>query len=201
MKKTILLALLTFITGNVFAQEKNDLIPEKKLSLIIKPKLGFSELQIDNYNNFNGYISAFEIMLSSKLSNKFNLEYGLGLSEFKATNFYENQLVNIKNNYYHLPVNLMYNKNVNPNSSLIIGFGFYGSYLAKSDLGGKFKGNNVGVNFGCNLQAGVNLQLSDAMGFRIMFEGLTDLSKIEKNLYELKHTNTNLLSLSFIHKL
>lgn len=201
MKKSILFILLTFISCNLFAQEKNEIATEKKTYFIVKPKMGFSELQIDEYNNFNGNTYAFEIMLSSKLSNKFRLEYGLGFSEFKATNLYQNELVNIKNNYYHLPVNLVYNREINTNASLIMGLGLYGSYLAKSDIGGIFKGNNVGGNLGYSLQIGANLKLSEEMDFKIMFETLNDITKIENDFFKLKQINTILLSLSFIYKM
>lgn len=204
MKKIILTAfvLLSLFSNAQEKQEETTKNETPKLSYIIKVKMGFSELKIDDYNNFNGNTTALEIMLSSKLSNKFRLEYGLGLSEFKATNLYQNELVNIKNSYYHLPVNLLYNKEVSTNGSLIIGLGLYGSYLAKSDIGGGiFKGNNVGVNLGYNLQIGANLKLSEEMDFRIMFEGLNDITKIENDFFKLKHSNTSLLSLSFIYKL
>jgi hypothetical protein len=206
MKKTVIIILLMVLSTKLSAQEDTKTISEKKTFFMLKSKIGFSELKINNktdgYTNVNGNVTGFELALSSKLSNKFRLEYGVGLSEFKANFINENEFINIKNQYIQVPVNLMYNHEINSNGSIIIGVGMYGNYLGKSDMGTVFKGNNVGINFGYNIQLGANLKLSDSMDFRIMLEGLSDLSDIDKNqMIKVKQVNTALLSLNFIYKL
>ncbi len=203
MKKLILSAFsLFYILTN--AQENNEVTTKyetPKLVYILKGKIGFSQLKLFEYTNIDGNVTQADFLLSSRLSDKFRLEYGVGASEFNGNIISDNQLVSVKNQYIKIPVNLMYTKQFK-NFSIIYGLGLYGNYLYKSKIPGYFTGKNVGLNVGGNLQIGINFKLTDELDFRFMFERQSDLTKIEKESFiKQKETNTSLFALNIVYKL
>jgi hypothetical protein len=204
MKKAISLAfaLLPLICS---AQEKQELTTQNEkqnLYYVIKAKIGFSQLQLLNSNTINGNVTQADFLLSSRLSDKFRLEYGFGASEFNGNTIYNNQLASVKNEYYRIPINLMYNKAFNEKTSLIYGLGIYGNYLYKSNITGYLEEKNVGFNLGVSVQIGANFNLNEKLDLRIMYECQSDLTKIEKqNSIKQKQTNTNVIAFNFVYKL
>lgn len=204
MKKLILSTLLLF-AFHIKAQENNQEIKKietPKLFYILKGKIGFSQLNLFEYNDINGNVTQADFLLSSRLSNKYRLEYGFGASEFNGSTIYNNELVAVKNEYIKLPVNLMYNKDFNRNISLIYGIGLYGNFLYKSKIPGYFEGKNVGLTIGGDIQIGANFIINDEIDFRIMFESQSDLSKINKvNLFKQKEQRTSMIAFNLVYKL
>jgi hypothetical protein len=203
MKKAISLAfaVMSLICN---AQEKQEITTQneqQKLYYTINVKIGFSQLQLLNYNAINGNVTQADFLLSSRLSDKFRLEYGFGASDFNGNTVHNNQLVAVKNEYYRIPINLMYNKAFNEKISLIYGLGIYGNYLHKSNIPGYFEEKNVGFNLGGSLQIGANFNLNDKLDLRIMYECQNDLTKIEKqSSIKQKQTQTNLIAFNFVCK-
>jgi len=204
MKKLILstLLLLSSISQAQENKEETTKDEKQKLFFIVKGKMGFSQLHLFEYNDINGNVTQADFLLSSRLSDKFRLEYGFGASEFNGNTIYNNQLVSVKNEFIKVPVNLMYNKEFNNNISLIYGIGIYGNYLYKSYIPGYFEGKNVGFNIGANIQIGANFKITDVLDFRIMFESQSDLSKISKQgLIKQQEKKTNLFAINLVYKL
>lgn len=205
MKKIILTALILLTTISN-AQEKqeveitNDDAP--KLLYVLKAKMGFSQLQLFQHADINGNVIQSDFLLSSRLSNKFRLEYGIGASEFNGNSISNNQLVSVKNEYLKIPVTLMYNEDFNKNVSLIYGIGIYGNYLYKSNIPGYFVGKDAGFNIGASIQFGANFKINNQLDLRIMFESQNDLSKINLTGFNMqKEVKTNLFAFNLVYKL
>ena len=204
MKKVILITFLIFsiTTKAQENQEEISKIETPKLVYILKGKMGFSQLHLFEYNDINGNVTQADFLLSSRLSNKFRLEYGFGASEFNGNTIFNNELAAVKNEYIKLPVNLVHNKEFNKNTSLIYGIGIYGNYLYNSKIPGYFEGKNVGLTIGGSIQIGANFKINDDIDFRIMFETQSDLSEInEQNLFKQKEARTSLFAFNIIYKL
>lgn len=201
MKKTIfLISSLLFATA-MSAQVENTENTERNLQLIIKPKIGFGELDIKDFASVNGFYSAFEFLASSKISGKYNLEYGFGLSEFKASNLSQSNLGSIKNEYVYIPVSLVRSFNLKNDNTMQFGIGVYGNYLYKSRIDSLATEKNVGFNFGYSLQVGAKFKIAEETFFRIMLESQSEFTDVEySNSTEFKQVNISALSLSFIHK-
>ncbi len=205
MRKIILSAfiLLTVICQAQEKQEVSTSQKEGKIFYVLKTKLGISQLELFDSNFINGNITQIDFLFSSKLSNKFRLEYGLGASQFTGNNVNAlNKYVSIKNNNLRLPVNLLYNRDFNKNISLIYGVGLYGNYLTKADIQGYYDGSNVGLNLGWSVQIGANFKISDDFDFRVFIENQRDITKISKaNNIEIREKMNTLIGLNFVYKL
>lgn len=200
MKKTAFFVTFLLLTLNIYAQESNTEKSERKLEVIIKPKIGFGELKLIDFANINGFNTAVDLMLSSKISEKYNLEYGLGYSEFKANNISQATISNIKSENIHIPVNIIKTMHLNSEHSIQIGAGLYGNYLYKMKMNNLLNEKNIGLNFGYSIQIGAKFKISNESYFRIMLESQSDFTNFEKNNVEFRQINTNSLALSFIHK-
>lgn len=204
MKKLILSALFltAFISNAQENKEETTKSETPKLVYILKGKMGFSQLQLSEYNDINGNVIQADFLLSSRLTDKFRLEYGFAASEFNGNTIFNNQLVSIKNEYIKIPVNLTYNKEFNKDVSLVYGIGFYGNYLYKSKIPGYFEGKNVGFSIGANIQIGGNFKINDDLDLRIMYEGQSDLSRINKqDVVKLKEQRTNMFAFNLVYKI
>ncbi len=199
MKKTVFLALTILFATYTFAQEEKEEKKSNKFSIIIKPKIGFGELKMDDYGSFNGFYSAFEFLVASKLSEKYHLEYGFGLSEYKANTNAQPNIGAVKNNNVFIPVNLMRSINLNSNNSIQIGIGLYGNYLYKSEIEGLIDDKNIDFNVGYNVQVGAEFKIANQTSFRVLLESQNDLTTLKENNVEFKQINTSAISLGFIH--
>lgn len=199
MKKKAFLILSVFYTTISFAQEINEENKSNSLSTIIKGKLGFSELKIDDYGSINGNYAAFELLLSSKISDKYSLEYGFGIAEFKANTISLSKVGTVKNENIYIPVNLLRSMNLNDNNTFQIGLGLYGNYLYKSKIEGILDEENIDFSVGLNFLVGAKFKIAEEIFFRVMIEAQSDLTTVKKDTVEFKQINTNTISLSFIH--
>jgi hypothetical protein len=198
MKNILLTTALVLITLISQAQELSSNIVDKKIFYILKAKLGISQLELLNHPNINGNVTQVDFLLSSKLSNKYRVEYGVGFSQFNGNNVFKNEYVDIKNNNLRLPINLMYNRDFQKDVSLIYGVGVYGIYYAKTDIKGYYEGSGAGLNVGASVQLGANFKISDEMSFKILAEVQRDLTKISKpNNIEIRERMNALLGLNF----
>ncbi|WP_412476228.1 hypothetical protein [Flavobacterium sp. TBRC 19031] len=208
MKKLLLTTSIFLITMLCNAQEK-DKTEEKdnarKTLWLFKYKMGFSELTLYDLHKVNGAMYQFDLMLSSRLSERFRLEYGLGTSEFRGNHIVLDEYTDIKNQYVRVPVNLMYTRDILNNVSIISGIGFHGSYLYSSktyDITEK----NVGLIFGVSLQYGVRFKINDDSNITLSYEFQSDCNKSKTYEYgptpaEQRISASSLLSLGFVHKL
>jgi len=205
IKSIFTIAFLMFSTL-ISAQDNksNDENNQKgKTDYVLKAKLGFSTLEIENFNTINGSFSEVDFVFSSKLSRKFKIDYGFGFAEFNGNTIDSNKLLPLKNTYYRIPVNVLYSSDFSSNTSIVTGIGLYGSYLAKSDIPFHFSGNNIGVNFGISFQTGLKIKVNESMDFGIMLEGQTDFNKVKHKDFDIKQKlkNTSLVSLNFVYKI
>ena len=198
MKRTLLTTALVLITLICQAQESSMNNADKKIFYVLKAKLGISQLELLDSSNINGNITQVDFLLSSRISNKYRLEYGLGFSQFNGNNVYKNEYVDIKNNNFRLPINLIYNRDFKKNVSLIYGVGVYGIYYAKTDIKSYYEGSGAGINVGAGVQLGANFKISDDMSFKILAEVQRDITKIVKpNNIEIRERMNALLGLNF----
>lgn len=203
MKKVALIVAL-FTSIIAFAQEPSQKTPIESTSktfLVAKTKVGISQLEL--YNDFfiNGTITQVELLLSNKLSNKLQIEYGLGFSQFTGNNVGNDKYLSIKNNNIRIPVNFLYNQEIKKDFALVYGLGLYGIYLAKTDIQGYYGGSNVGFNVGWGFLIGANFKVSEKFDFRILMEVQRDITKVEKeNNVEIKERMNTLIGLSYIYK-
>lgn len=138
-------------------------------------------------------------MLSSKLNDKYSLEYGFGLSQFKANYTYLNNFGQVKNENIYVPISLVKKITLSGDNNILFGLGFYGNYLYKTEIGGLLSGKNYGFNIGSNIQIGAQFKLSEETSFRIMIESLNDLTNFDKAI-KFKQIDTNLISFGLIHQ-
>lgn len=204
MKKTII--SITFLTISILgsAQENNnDSYSQNNhnMDYVLKVKLGFSQVRIDNKSTLNGNLSQIDFELNSKISEKIKIEYGLGYSEFNGNTISNCNITSIKNSYIRVPVNLLYSNNFSNRSKFITGIGIYGSYLLKSEIPSIINKKNVGINFGGSVQTGVIFNISDSLDFGMIIEGQTDFTKIKKDNINQRLINSSLISLNFIYKI
>lgn len=203
MKKVALIVAL-FTSIIAFAQEPSQKTPIESTSktfLVAKTKVGISQLEL--YNDFfiNGTITQVELLLSNKLSNKLQIEYGLGFSQFTGNNVGNDKYLSIKNNNIRVPVNFLYNQEIKKDFALVYGLGLYGTYLAKTDIQGYYGGSNVGFNVGWGFLIGANFKVSEKFDFRILMEVQRDITKVEKeNNVEIKERMNTLIGLNYIYK-
>lgn len=200
MKKAALLVVTLLSMNTFFAQEQEKKEDNKSnLSIIIKPKLGFGELKIKDNQGVNGFHTGFEFLLSSKLNDKYSLDYGFGLSQFKANYTYLNNFGQVKNENIYVPISLVKKITLSGDNNILFGLGFYGNYLYKTEIGGLLSGKNYGFNIGSNIQIGAQFKLSEETSFRIMIESLNDLTNFDKAI-KFKQIDTNLISFGLIHQ-
>lgn len=204
--KTIKLLTLALLTSSTltFGQEDNKSFGSRT-SYLINPKIGFSTLNLDEYGKIEGQTTQVDITLNTMLNKSLELQYGFGFTEFKANNSVTDANSvsrTVDNKYFRLPVTLNYIKKYNNMFSSIMGFGFYGSYLYKCNIPPYFQGNNQGVSLGCSISLGSDIKFDEKNGLRLQFEFQRDLTKIKTNGLDFsqKLTNTNLVSLAFMHK-
>lgn len=203
MKKSILIGLI-LLSVICQAQVKKDTIAinkPSKLYFIAKGKMGFSQIELTNNNDINGYLFQADFLLSSRLSKKYRLEYGIGFLEFYGNTLNNNRLETVKNESIIIPVNIVYNKEFSNQVSLIYGLGIYANYLVSADIPGYFEENNIGFNLGLGSQIGLNFKLTDNFDFRIMVESQNDFFKIKKDIFEIKQKNPALFSTNLVFKL
>lgn len=199
MKKKAFLIVSILFTTYAFSQEIKEEIKSDNLSIITKGRLGFGELKIDDYGSINGNYSAFEILASSKLSDKYSLEYGFGFSEFKANIATQSNVGTVQNENIYLPINILRNMNFNSNNIFQIGLGIYGNYLYMSEIEGLFDEKNIDFTVGINFQVGAKFKIANETSFRVMIESQSDLTNYKVNNVEFRQIKTNTISLSFIH--
>jgi Outer membrane protein beta-barrel domain len=196
---TTALTLLIFISQ---AQEIAPIKVDKRAFLILKTKLGISQLELLDQPFINGNVTQIDLLVSSRLSDKYRIEYGLGFSQFNGNHVSNGEYVYIKNNNFRLPINLMYNRDFNTNVSLIYGVGSYGTYYANTGIKGYYEGTYSGLAIGASVQLGVNFKISESLSFRILTEVQRDLSKISKsNSIEIRERMNALLGLNFVYRL
>lgn len=202
MKKMFLSTSFVLLALLSQAQEQLTNPSDKRMFFIVKTKLGISQLELLNNPNLNGNITQVDLLLSSRISDKYRLEYGLGFSQFNGNNIFNNQYVDIKNNNWRLPINLMYNRDFDKNASLIYGLGVYGTYFANTGIKGYYEGTHDGLTVGASIQLGANFKISENLSFRILAEVQRDLSKIKKSdAIEIRERMNALLGINFVYKL
>ena len=200
MKKAILSIIFLTITTISLAQE-DTANNNSNFEYQFQVKMGFAQLEINDFDPVNGNLQQLDLALSNKLGNKFKISYGFGFSEFKANALFNDTPGALKNTYLRLPVNLLYSKSFQNKTTIVTGIGVYGNYLLKSKIPGLLDEKNVGLGFGASVQTGVKFNISEDLDFGIMIESQTDFSKNKKNDSNQKITNTALLSLNFIYKI
>lgn len=191
----VVFSLISFI--HVYGQDDAN----SKTSIVINPKLGFSILKLDNNQEINGFTSQFEFCLNTKLTDKLSLEYGLGVTSFRANSNVTDSYISIKNEYVRLPVRLNLNRLLNENFTLNTGIGVYGNYLYKSKIPPYFEGNNTGISFGLEFFVGGQFKFSEDTSLRIQIELQSDCTKVKKLDFSQKLANTGLISVGIIHNL
>jgi hypothetical protein len=204
MIKTIFTITLLTFTTLINAQESkinDDGIENNNTNYVLKAKMGFSKLELDDYNTINGTISQVDFVLLTGISTKFKIDYGFGFSEFNGNTYTGNKLMPIKNTYLRIPINILYSKEFTSKISMRTGAGVYGNYLLKSDIPNYFNEKNVGLNFGLSFQTGVNFNINESIDLGIILEAQTDISKIKKNEINQKLKGTSLISFNFLYKL
>ncbi len=204
MKKTIL--SITFLTISILglAQENNNSNYSQNnhnMDYVLKVKLGYSQVRIDNKGTLNGNLSQIDFAFVSSISEKIKIDYGLGYSEFNGNTISNCNIASLKNSYIRIPINLFYSNNFSNKSIFLTGVGLYGNYLLKSEIPSIINKKNAGINFGACVQTGVIFNINDNLDFGIMIEGQTDFTKIKKDNINQRLINTSLLSLNFIYKI
>lgn len=204
MKKTLFIVALftsTFSIAQELLEKKEQSSNECKTYFVVKTKLGISQLELSDEIFINGTMTQVDFLLSNKLSNKWNIEYGLGFSQFTGNNV-SNKYVSVKNNNLRAPLNLLYNQEITKEVSMIYGLGLYGTYMAKTEIQGYFEGSSVGLNVGGSFNIGTNFKVSEKFNFRILMEVQRDFTKIEEaDNIEIKERMNTLIGLNFLYKL
>lgn len=201
--KTIKLLTLVLLTSSTltFGQE-DDKSFSSRTSFLIRPKLGFSTLDLDDKGKLDGFVTQLDLCYNSNLGKKLSLEYGIGVSRFTAnsntnsTNLEYNQ---IKNQYLRILTTLNYMLKHSETFSTIIGFGCYGSYLYESNIPPYIDEEDQGFALGLSISIGTEIKFNKINGLRIQIESQRDLSEFKKNNFSQKLTDTNLISLTFFH--
>jgi Outer membrane protein beta-barrel domain len=205
--KNLVTTLALFIATFSIAQEPSKEIEEPQIEpnktfFIIKTKVGISQLELFDESFTNGTMTQVDLLLLSKLSNKFEMEYGLSFAQFTGNNFNNNKYGSVKNNNIRIPVNFLYNQEITRNSSVVYGLGLFGNYYANTDIENYFSDNKVGINVGWGFVIGTKFKLSEKFNFRILMEVQRDITKITKpNNIEIKERMNTLVGLNFIYKL
>lgn len=203
MKKNLIVTILSLLSAIINAQEKN---PEKvfnaKTQFIMKLKMGYSGLDIEDIHKVNGNTSQLELLVSNKLNNKMRLEYGLGISEFRGNHQILDSYTDINNQYIRVPVNLIYSKEFGNNASVFSGLGLYGSYLYKSKLFDEIEDKNLGISLGVNIQLGIRFPITSEIETSLNFEYQYDLNEIKGNNVPVnqKLIYSNLLTIGIVYK-
>lgn len=201
--KTIKLLTVVLLTSSTltFGQE-DDKSFSSRTSFLIKPKIGFSTLDLDDIGKLEGFVTQLDLCYTTILGNKLSLEYGIGVSRFTAnsntnsTNLEYNQ---IKNQYLRIPVTLNYMLKHNETFSTIFGLGCYGSYLYESKIPPFIDEEDHGFALGLSISIGTEIKFDKKNGLRVQIESQRDLSEFKKDNFSQKLIDTNLISLAFIH--
>lgn len=202
MKKNLIAAILSAFSVVIYAQEKNTEVFKTKTQFIMKLKMGYSGLDIEDIHKVNGNTSQLELLASSKLNNKMRLEYGLGISEFRGNHQMFESFTDINNQYIRVPVNLIYSKEFSNNASVFSGLGLYGSYLYKSKLFDEIEDKNLGISLGVNLLLGIRFPITSEIETSLNFEYQYDLNEIKGNNVPVnqKLIYSNLLTIGIVYK-
>jgi long-subunit fatty acid transport protein len=207
MKKLLLPHLLFFFLcilrhKKVLSPKSEESRDSQKTQSLFKIKMGFSELTLYDIHKVNGSMYQFDIMLSSRLTNRLRLEYGLGASEFRGNHTILNEYTDIKNQYLRMPVNIVYIRDFQNKISIISGLGIYGNYLYSSKIYDSSE-KSVGFALGASFQYGVRFKITDDAEVSLSYEFQSDLTKMNSDYplpYKQKIAGTSLLSLNFVHK-
>jgi len=200
MKFLVLLCFLSSIYVN--AQNVDDDQKKRQHAIVTKAKVGISQLELGNKKLINGSLTQIDVLFNSQTSKRFNIEYGLGFSQFNGNDLSNGDYVYFKNNNLRALINVLYSQDFNKDVALVYGFGMYGVYYARTIMKGYYDGKGAGVNAGATTLLGASFKVSEKLGFRLMAEVQRDLTKIEKpGEVNFKERMNALLSLSFVFKI
>ena len=104
MKKQVLAALaILFLSGIAMAQEASEK-KDSKFEFLVNGKLGFARLKQSGNVPLNGNITGSDILLSYKISPKWDLAAGVGFYDFNANTTIAGNNASLKNSYLRIPV-------------------------------------------------------------------------------------------------
>ncbi|MDI9257902.1 hypothetical protein [Flavobacterium sedimenticola] len=203
MKRFIFIFFISFISLSNGQENTNgnNSQQSREMQFSFRQKIGFSTLKLDNFEPIEGNLVQFDLMLSNSIAKKISLDYGLRISSFRANFIKDGQQSGVKNISFALPVGIIYVKDLNQNVSFIYGVHVYGSYLQSLEIGNFIDEEDLGINFGMDVQGGAVFKLNPKTDFAILIDFQGDLNKIKKDNLRLMHSNTALVSFNFSYKL
>lgn len=201
MKKSILTTLLLASNFIMLAQEGENntkqLTEVHSTAFAIKTKLGFSQLEIDDYGIINGNSTQIDFAVLSKINKHLDIDYGLGYNEFNTNYFSDNKSNPIKNKYFRIPVNLIYKSQFSNQLIFNTGVGLFGNYLFKSNVSNVTNQKDHYMNMGVSVFSGIVIKVDPKVNFGIMIEGQSECFKGNKQILK----QTSLISINFIYLL
>ncbi|TBX69899.1 hypothetical protein EZL74_05645 [Flavobacterium silvisoli] len=201
MKKSILTTLLLASNFIMLAQEGENntkqLTEVHSTAFAIKTKLGFSQLEIDDYGIINGNSTQIDFAVLSKINKHLDIDYGLGYNEFNTNYFSDNKSNPIKNKYLRIPVNLIYKSQFSNQLIFNTGVGLFGNYLFKSNVSNVTNQKDHYMNMGVSVFSGIVIKVDPKVNFGIMIEGQSECFKGNKQILK----QTSLISINFIYLL
>jgi hypothetical protein len=208
MKKQYLTALAVLFTAVTLAQTT----PEKKESKFefqANAKVGFARLKQSGLVPLNGNINGSDLLLSYKISPKWDIASGVSFLQFNANPTIAGETASIRNSYLQIPVRFTGDFNIfdvtEPKDAKIfftIGLGVYANTLLKQELEtvtGNTDTKNLGWNFGLSTGAGLKFVLTDALNIGLGLESQSEFTKMKKDGAEqrIEQSNSMYLKVGF----
>ncbi len=150
--------------------------------------IGFGVMENDNTPNYNMNSNSAELLLKYRITHKFGLATGIGMTELMGNGF------NINGNFHHerkllkIPLLAVFDYAISENISMIPNFGLYTQYIFEDKyrfLNDSYKNIYGNWNFGAQLGVGLAFELFTNFHFGFNYSLHYDLSKFSSNSNQL----------------